>query len=78
MWDKALVEGRIQLFGTVAGPTRLYVLPSSVYVSILEDDYEIQPVLSNAVISDVECEVLISDYLAGSLGIIVEGFRNGA
>ena len=77
LWDRALVEGRIQLFGTVAGPTRLYILPSSIYVSILEDDYETQPVLSDAVISDVEREVLISDYLAGSLGIIVEDFRNG-
>ncbi|WP_243668595.1 hypothetical protein [Vulcanisaeta sp. JCM 16161] len=77
LWDKVLVEGRIQLFGTVAGPTRLYILPSSIYVSILEDDYETPPVLSDAVISDVEREVLISDYLTGSLGIIVEDFRNG-
>ncbi len=77
LWDKALIEGRIQLFGTVAGPTRLYILPSSIYVSILEDDYETQPVLSDVVISDVEREALISDYLAGSLGIIVEDFRNG-
>lgn len=61
----------------MAGPTRLYVLPSSIYVSILEDDYETQPVLSDVVISDVEREALISDYLAGSLGIIVEDFRNG-
>ena len=61
----------------MAGLTRLYILPSSIYESILEDDYETQPVLSDVVTSDVEREVLISDYLAGSLGIIVEGFRNG-
>ncbi len=53
------------------------MLPSSIYVSILEDGYETSPILSDAVVSDVEREVLISDYLAGSLGIIVEDFRNG-
>ncbi len=71
MWDKVLIEGRIQLFGTVAGPTRLYILPSSIYASILGDDYETSPVLSDAVVSDVEREVLIGDYLTGSLGIIL-------
>ncbi|BDR92858.1 hypothetical protein Vsou_19510 [Vulcanisaeta souniana JCM 11219] len=61
----------------MADPTKLYILPSSIYASILEDDYETTPVFSDAVISKVEHEVLISDYLAGSLGIIVEYFRNG-
>ncbi|MGC8608204.1 MAG: hypothetical protein ACP5L5_11665 [Vulcanisaeta sp.] len=39
----AIVEGNAQVFGTVAGPTRLYVLPSSVYVSVFEDDTETEP-----------------------------------
>jgi len=77
LWGRVLIEGSSQLFGTVAGPTRLYVLPSSLYVSIVEDDVETEPVLSDSVISEVEREVLISDYLAGLLGIAVEDFREG-
>jgi len=77
LWDRVLIEGGFQLFGTVAEPTRLYVLPSSLYVSIVEDDVEMETVLSDAVISEVEREVLISDYLAGLLGIAVEDFREG-
>jgi hypothetical protein len=77
LWDRVLIEGGFQLFGTVAGPTRLYVLPSSLYVSIVEDDVETETVLSDAVISEIEREVLISDYLAGLLGIAVEDFREG-
>lgn len=77
LWSRALLEGRIQLYGTVAGPTRLYVLPSSLEVSIAEDDFETQPVVADAVISDVEREVLISDYLAGALGIAIEDLREG-
>jgi len=77
LWDRGLIEGSSQIFGTVAGPTRLYVLPSSLYVSIVEDGVETETVLSGAVISEVEREVLISDYLAGLLGIAVEDFREG-
>ena len=61
----------------MAGPTRLYILPSSVYVSILEDDYETQPVLSDTVISDVEREVLISDYLEVPWVSLFRIFKNG-
>jgi len=77
LWGRVLIEGGSQIFGTVAGPTRLYVLPSSIYVSIVEDDIETEPILSDTVISEIEREVLISDYLAGLLGIAVEDFREG-
>jgi len=77
LWDRVLIEGSSQIFGTVAGLTRLYVLPSSIYVSIVEDDIETEPILSDTVISEIEREVLISDYLAGLLGIAVEDFREG-
>jgi len=40
-----LIEGGSQIFGTVAGLTRLYVLPSSIYVSIVEDDAEMEALI---------------------------------
>ena len=72
-----MIEGGSQIFGTVAGPTRLYVLLSSIYVSIVEDDAEMEPLSLNAIISETERETLISDYLASLLGIAVEDFREG-
>lgn len=72
-----LIEARIESYGTVAGPIRLYVLPSSLEVWIIEPDKETDKVVCDAIISDSEAEVLISDYLAGELGITVEDFRRG-
>lgn len=72
-----LLEARIESYGTVAGPVRLYVLPSSVEVWIEESDVRSPQVVCDVLISDLEKEVLISDYLAGELGIIAEDFRIG-
>mgnify|MGYP001773257820 CR=1 FL=1 len=72
-----LIEARIESYATVAGPVRVYVLPSSLEVWLVEPDRETDKVVCDAVISDTEAEVLISDYLAGELGIIVEDFRKG-
>ena len=63
-----MIEGGSQIFGTVAGPTRLYVLPSSIYVLIVEDDAEMKPLSLNAIISETERETLISDYLGQFIG----------
>jgi len=72
-----LLEARIESYGTVGGPVRLYVLPSSVETWVDEEDARSPKVVCDAVISDTEYEVLISDYLAGMLGIMVEDFREG-
>ncbi len=72
-----LIEARIESYGTVAGPIRMYVIPSSVEVWIDESDIKPSKVICDALISDTETEVLISDYLAGELGIIAEDFRHG-
>ena len=72
-----MIEGGSQIFGTVAGPTRLYVLLSSIYVSIVEDDAEMEPLSLNAIISETERETLINDYLACLLGTAVGDFRKG-
>ncbi|RLE77372.1 MAG: hypothetical protein DRJ56_02475 [Thermoprotei archaeon] len=44
---------------------------------IEEPDAESPHVVCDALISDVEREILISDYLAGELGIVAEDFRVG-
>jgi len=72
-----LLEARIEPYNTVAGPIRMYVLPSSIEVEVVEEDNRSPTVVCDAVISDTEVEVLISDYLAGALGIVVEDFRDG-
>ncbi len=72
-----LTEARIESYGTSAGPIRMYVLPQALEVWIDEADIRSRSVVTDAVISDLEIEVLISDYLAGELGIIAEDFRHG-
>jgi len=72
-----LPEARIESYGTSAGPVRMYVLPQALDVWVEEPDAESPVVITDAVISDVEVEVLISDYLAGELGLIGEDFRHG-
>jgi len=72
-----IIEARIESYGTVAGPIRMYVIPSSVEVWIEEPDAVSPKVVCDTLISDTETEVLISDYLAGELGIIAEDFRYG-
>ena len=72
-----LLEARIESYGTVAGPVRMYVLPSSTVVWIDEEDAESPRIVCDTLVSDTEVEVLISDYLAGELGIVVEDFRQG-
>ena len=72
-----LLEARVEPYNTVAGPIRMYVLPSSIEVEVVEEDNRSPSVVCDAVVSDMEVEVLISDYLAGALGIVVEDFRDG-
>jgi hypothetical protein len=72
-----LLEARVEPYNTVAGPIRMYVLPSSIEVEVVEEDNRSPTVVCDAMISDTEVEVLISDYLAGALGIVVEDFRDG-
>ncbi len=55
----------------------MYVIPGAIEVQVVEDDVETELVRADAVVSPVEREVLISDYLAGLLGIMVDDFRLG-
>jgi len=64
-------EAQLLEFGTTGGPVRNYVVPNSLEVWVLGDDRVVVPVVSDAVISNVELEALINDKLAGALGIMI-------
>jgi len=72
-----LSEARIESYGSIGGLVRAYVLPASLEVWVDEENAASPRVVSDAVITGYESEVLISDYLAGELGIVVEDFREG-
>ena len=53
----------------------MYVLLQVLEVWVDEPDIQSDVIVTDAVISDLEVEVLISDYLAGELEIVAEDFR---
>ncbi len=73
LWGRASEE----YARTPVGIGKLYVLCRRARVQVVTDDRETQPVKVCVVVSEFEKEVLISDYLAGELGIAVEDFRRG-
>jgi hypothetical protein len=62
---------------TPGGPVRLVLVPRGVRVSLLAGDRVVGPVAADAVISDVEDEVLMSDGLAEELGIVLIAIASG-
>ena len=66
-----LPEAQLLEFGTAGGPVRNYVVPNSLEVWVLGGDRVVGPIVSDAVISNVELEALINDKLAGALGIVI-------
>ena len=63
-------------FANEIGLVRNYFLPRALEASLVED-IRTEAVLADAVISDIEEEVLISDKLTGRLGIILEDVAEG-
>jgi len=57
--------------------TRLIVIPKALKISVVEEDRVLGDVESNAVISEKADEPLISDKLAGKLGIVAIDFGEG-
>jgi hypothetical protein len=70
LWPPPL-EAQLLEFGTAGGPVKNYVVPNSLEVWVLGGDRVVGPVVSDAVISNVELEALINDKLAGALGIVI-------
>ena len=68
---------RLVEMDTPGGPVRLLLVPRGVEVTLLAGDREVGPVAADAVISDIEDEVLISDRLAEELGIVLLAIASG-
>ncbi|MFN4046635.1 MAG: hypothetical protein ACK4H7_04775 [Acidilobaceae archaeon] len=68
--DAYLVE-----VGTAGGPTRNYMVPGAVEVSVETRDRIVGPLRCDLMISNLEYEVLISDRLGGELGIVILDLR---
>ncbi len=77
IWPDMLSRARIATYGTPGGIVRNYLIPEAVKVSVIEEDLETQEELADITISEMEEEVLISDKLAGKLGIILEDIGEG-
>lgn len=52
---------RVVELGTAAGPTRMYLLPKAVEIAVITEDRRSRSVISDALISPAEEEVLIND-----------------
>ena len=76
LWPLISREYSVRDYMTAGGPTRMYVLADEAEVSV-DVEYATNPVISDLVISTIEEEVLISDKLAGKLGIVVYDFAEG-
>jgi hypothetical protein len=76
LWPQIPRDYVVRDYMTAGGPTRMYVLVDEVDVYV-DIEYPTNPVISDLVISTIEDEVLISDKLAGKLGIIVYDFAEG-
>ena len=62
-----LTEARIESYGTPGGPIRMYVLPEIIEVWIEETDLKTRAVVADAVISEIEAEVLIREDPSGKV-----------
>jgi len=70
-------DAREELFDTAGGPIRVWVVRRAAKVKVVTEDAESDPVEADLVISHLADEPLISDVLAGKLGIAVEDFLEG-
>lgn len=77
VWPDMLPQAKIITYGTPGGIVRNYLIPQAIKVSVIEQDLEIQEELADITISEIEEEALISDKLAGKLGIILEDIGEG-
>ena len=62
---------------TPIGVGKIHTINDKLKVEVVTEDRKSKTVDVDVVISEFEDEVLISDYLAGELGIAVEDFRRG-
>jgi len=77
IWPRFPEHTSIMSYGTAGGPTRVYVINDELSLSLGYDDVPPKQVTSDAVISEVEDEVLVSDSLGHELGIVIEDLKIG-
>jgi len=70
-------DAQIEVFETAGGPTRNYVVREALEVLVEAEDRRVGPVVCDAVISNLEFEVLINDKLGGELGIVLLDLARG-
>ena len=68
-------EAELVEVGTAGGPVRNYLIRRVLEVWVVTSDRIVGPVLSDAMISSIEQEVLISDQLGSELGITILDLR---
>jgi hypothetical protein len=76
LWPQIPRDYIVKDYMTAGGPARMHVLVDEVEVSV-DVEHSTNPVISDLVISPFEEEILISDKLAGKLGIVVYDFAEG-
>jgi hypothetical protein len=76
LWPQIPRDYTVKDYMTAGGPVRMHVLVDEVEVSV-DVERSANPVISDLVISPFEEEVLVSDKLAGKLGIVVYDFAEG-
>ncbi len=77
LWPSLPKEAFSKSVETAGGPASKYVVPKSLSVKVALEDRDTEEVPCDAMISSIEREVLISDKLAGELGIILEDIGEG-
>jgi len=76
LWPAIPRDYSVREYMTAGGPVRKYVLADEVEVRVVVE-YPTAPVVADLVVSTIEEEVLVSDKLAGRLGIVVYDFGEG-
>ena len=76
LWPQIPRDYTVKDYMTAGGPVRMHVLVDEVEVSV-DVELSANPVISDLVISPFEEEILVSDKLAGKLGIVVYDFAEG-
>ena len=76
LWPELPTGTSIETYGTAGGLVRLYVVPEGLEVSI-KTEGTTKTVCCDALISDIEREVLISDKLGGALEIMIIDLADG-
>ncbi len=70
-------EARVVVMGTAGGPARQYLVEDVLESRVFVEEVNTDSVVCDAVISDIEQEILINDKLGEALGIVIEKMGSG-